>query len=75
MVHLMRRRDIFNLMFTLRGGIARNKFGSLRKGLFYKALAGTKVLVETYHNVMCTSLYYVCDVLTMPGEDPIPTDV
>ena len=33
-VHLMRRRDIFELMFVLRGGIARNKFGLLHEGLF-----------------------------------------
>ena len=46
-VHLMRRRDIFELMFVLRGGIARNKFGLLHEGLFSKAMAGSKVLVET----------------------------
>jgi hypothetical protein len=58
-VHLMRRRDIFDLMFTLRGGIARNKFGLLHEGLFSRALAGTKVLVETYHNVcVCVNNAY-----------------
>ena len=46
-VHLMRRQDIFELMFVLRGGIGRNKFGLLHEGLFSKAMAGTKVLVET----------------------------
>jgi TAG lipase/steryl ester hydrolase/phospholipase A2/LPA acyltransferase len=46
-VHLMRRQDIFELMFVLRGGIGRNKFGLLHEGLFTKAMAGTKVLVET----------------------------
>ena len=46
-VHLMRRQDIFELMFVLRGGIARNKYGLLHEGLFSKALAGSKVLVET----------------------------
>lgn len=47
-IHLMRRRDIFGLMYILQGsGIDRNKFGLLQKGLFSKALAGTKVLVET----------------------------
>ena len=39
-VHLMRRRDIFELMFVLRGGIGRNKFGLLHEGLFTKAMAG-----------------------------------
>ena len=46
-VHLMRRRDIFELMFIMRGGIGRNKFGLLHEGLFSKAMAGSKVLVET----------------------------
>ena len=73
-VHLMRRRDVFDLMYTLRGGIARNKFGLLHEGLFSRALAGTKVLVETYHNIICTSLEFVCDTVASPGEEMIPTE-
>ncbi|KAL3920838.1 MAG: hypothetical protein SGILL_003057, partial [Bacillariaceae sp.] len=73
-VHLMRRRDIFELMFVLRGGIGRNKFGLLHEGLFSRAMAGTKVLVETYHNVVCASLDFVCDAPVAIGESPIPTD-
>jgi TAG lipase/steryl ester hydrolase/phospholipase A2/LPA acyltransferase len=73
-VHLMRRRDIFELMFVLRGSIGRNKFGLLHEGLFTKALAGSKVLVETYHNVVCAALDFVCDAPVSPGDDPIPTD-
>lgn len=72
-IHLMRRGDVFDLMFTLRGGIARNKFGLLHEGLFSKALAGTKVLVETYHNIVCASLDYVCQV-NPTNEFAIPTD-
>jgi TAG lipase / steryl ester hydrolase / phospholipase A2 / LPA acyltransferase len=73
-VHLMRRRDIFELMFVLRGSIGRNKFGLLHEGLFSKALAGSKVLTETYHNVVCAALDFVCDAPVPPGEDPVPTD-
>jgi TAG lipase/steryl ester hydrolase/phospholipase A2/LPA acyltransferase len=73
-VHLMRRQDIFELMFVLRGSIGRNKFGLLHEGLFNKALAGSKVLVETYHNVVCAALDFVCDEDVVPGEEPIPTD-
>ena len=73
-VHLMRRRDIFELMFVLRGSIGRNKFGLLHEGLFSKALAGSKVLVETYHNVVCAALDFVCDAAVLPDEAPIPTD-
>ncbi|CAJ1953236.1 unnamed protein product [Cylindrotheca closterium] len=73
-VHLMRRRDIFEMMFELRGGIGRNRFGLLHEGLFSKAMAGSKVLVETYHNVVCAALDFVCDVPVPIGEPPIPTD-
>jgi len=73
-VHLMRRRDIFELMFVLRGGIGRNKFGLLHEGLFSNAMAGSKVLVETYHNVVCAALDFVCDAPVPAGEAPIPTD-
>eukprot|EP00536_Pseudo-nitzschia_multiseries_P014717 jgi/Psemu1/327636/estExt_fgenesh1_pg.C_7590004 len=73
-VHLMRRQDIFELMFVLRGGIGRNRYGLLHEGLFSKAMAGTKVLVETYHNVVCASLDFVCDAPVAAGESPIPTD-
>jgi len=38
-------------------------------------MAGTKVLVETYHNVVCAALDFVCDAPTPVGEDyPIPTE-
>jgi len=73
-VHLMRRQDIFELMFALRGGINRNKFGLLHEGLFSKALAGSKVLVETYHNVVCAALDYCADAPVLEGDEPIPTE-
>jgi len=71
-VHLMRRQDIFELMFALRGGINRNKFGLLHEGLFSKAIAGSKVLVETYHNVVCAALDFCADAPVLEGDDPIP---
>jgi TAG lipase / steryl ester hydrolase / phospholipase A2 / LPA acyltransferase len=75
-VHLMRRNDLFELMFVLRGGIGRHKFGLLQPGLFTKALAGTKVLVESYHHCVCQALDFVCDAPDRVGEDeePIPTE-
>jgi len=72
-VHLIRRQDVFELMFTLRGGIHRNTFGLLHKDLFSKALAGSKVLVETYHNVVCAALDFCADAPVLEGDDPIPT--
>jgi hypothetical protein len=45
-------------MFVMRGGIGRNKFGLLHEDLFSKAIAGSKVLVETYHNVVVRVHFY-----------------
>lgn len=74
LVHLMRRRDIFDLMFTLRGGIGRNHFGLLHEGLFSRAMAGSKLLIETYHNVVCAALDFVCDAPVAPNDEPIPNE-
>lgn len=61
-LHLMRRRAVFELLFLLRGSnLNRHRFGLLNRGLFNRAQAGTKVLVETYHNVVCSALEFVCD--------------
>lgn len=72
--HLIRRSDIFDLMFTLRGGIARSKYGLLHEGLFSKAMAGTKVLVEEYNAMICAGLDFVCDGQVLDGDEPIPND-
>lgn len=74
LISLIRRNDIFELMFTLRGGIGRNRFGLLHEGLFSKALAGSKVLVETYHNVVCAALEFIANAQVAPEDEPIPTD-
>ncbi|CAB9522298.1 Patatin-like phospholipase domain-containing protein [Seminavis robusta] len=60
-LHLMRRSEVFDLLFLLRGNLGRNQFGLLHQGLFSHSKAGTKVLVETYHNVVCAALEFVCD--------------
>jgi len=74
LVHLMRRHDVFDLMFTLRGGISRNHFGLLHEGLFSRAIAGSKLLTETYHNVVCAALEFVSDSPVAPNDEPIPTE-
>jgi TAG lipase/steryl ester hydrolase/phospholipase A2/LPA acyltransferase len=61
-------------MFTLRGGIGRNHFGLLHDELFSRSLAGTKHLVECYHNVVCEALDFVCDAPVRTNEEPIPTE-
>ena len=73
-VHLMRRSDVFDLMFTLRGGLSRAKFGLLHEGLFSKAMGGTKMLDDTYQGMVCAALDFVCDQNVLPGEESIPTE-
>eukprot|EP00603_Paraphysomonas_imperforata_P012561 CAMPEP_0114453912 /NCGR_PEP_ID=MMETSP0104-20121206/2302_1 /TAXON_ID=37642 ORGANISM="Paraphysomonas imperforata, Strain PA2" /NCGR_SAMPLE_ID=MMETSP0104 /ASSEMBLY_ACC=CAM_ASM_000202 /LENGTH=719 /DNA_ID=CAMNT_0001626263 /DNA_START=433 /DNA_END=2591 /DNA_ORIENTATION=+ len=62
--------DIFNLMFRIRGGLARDMYGMQHEGLFSKAAAGTKTLVEDYHSTVAAALNYICD----STNDEIPTD-
>lgn len=58
---LMRDGDVFDLMFKLRGGLARDQFGLCHEGLFNKAMAGTKNIVQKYHDVVAQALNYICD--------------
>jgi len=60
---MMDRGDVFHLMFRLRGGLSRDQFGIQHEGLFTRASAGTKLLVETYHStvtvlIMSIEYYY-----------------
>ena len=54
--------------------LRRNHFGLLHEGLFSRAMAGSKLLIETYHSVVCAALDFVCDAPTPPHEDPIPSE-
>jgi TAG lipase / steryl ester hydrolase / phospholipase A2 / LPA acyltransferase len=53
--------DVFNLMFRIRGGLARDMYGMQHEGLFSRAQAGTKLLVEDYHETVAAALNYICD--------------
>lgn len=70
---MMNSEDVFGLMFRLRGSLSRNQHGMLHEGLFSRAHAGTKVLVERYHEVVCEALHYVCAKNAVAQD--IPTDV
>jgi TAG lipase/steryl ester hydrolase/phospholipase A2/LPA acyltransferase len=72
--HLIRRGMMFDMMFTLRGGIGRSKYGLLHEGLFTKAKAGTKLLVEDYNSAICDGLDFVCEGDTSATEDVIAND-
>lgn len=54
--------DVFDLMFRLRGGLARDQYGTSHEGLYHSARAGTKLIVDEYHSVCGRALNYICDV-------------
>ena len=58
---MLQRGDMFGLMFRLRGGLARDQFGMQHEGLFSRALAGTKYIVERYLETMAAGLNFICD--------------
>lgn len=60
-VDMLQKGDVFDLMFRVRGGLARDMFGIQHEGLFTKAMAGTKLLIEKYHDTMAMALNYICD--------------
>ena len=53
--------DVFDLMFRLRSGLARDQYGTSHEGLYHQASAGTKLIVDEYHAVCSRALNYVCD--------------
>eukprot|EP01038_Epipyxis_sp_PR26KG_P015029 gene15029-20222_t len=72
-LEMLSRGDIFDLMFRLRGGLARDLFGMQHEGLFTKAMAGTKVLVENYHDTTAAALKFISD--SPISRDEIPLEV
>jgi TAG lipase/steryl ester hydrolase/phospholipase A2/LPA acyltransferase len=60
-LEMLNRGDVFDLMFRIRGGLARDQFGIQHEGLFTRALSGTKVLVESYHETVVKALNFICD--------------
>jgi hypothetical protein len=49
---MVKSKDIFNLMFRLRGGLSRDQFGVQNDGLYSLCAAGTKHIVEDYHSTI-----------------------
>lgn len=58
---MLNSEDVFNMMFRLRGALSRDQFGMQQQGLFNRAIGGTKVIVEEYHQLLINSLNYICD--------------
>ena len=43
------------------GGLARDQYGMQHEGLFSRATAGTKRIVEKYHDTVSYALEFICD--------------
>jgi TAG lipase/steryl ester hydrolase/phospholipase A2/LPA acyltransferase len=71
LVEMINTGDLFNLMFRLRGGLARDQYGIQNEALFHKSPAGTLHIVEKYHQVVVNALNTVCD---SKDSGEIPTD-
>lgn len=69
---MMRRGDIFNLIFRIRGGLSRDQFGIQHEGLFTRTMAGTKTIVEDYHEAIAMALNFICD--SPLADEEIPLD-
>lgn len=54
-------RDIFGLMYRLRGALARDQYGLLHDGLYSLAKSGTKQLVKQYYQTISSALNFICD--------------
>jgi len=67
---MLTERDVFNLMFRLRGGLSRDQFGIQHSGLFTRALGGTKRIIERYHEAVASALNFICDT----WDSEVPTD-
>lgn len=72
---LMRNRDVFHLIFRLRSGLARDKYGTLHPGLHSVARGGTKKVIEEYHAAVRDALNFICDSSSEGDETEITWDV
>lgn len=69
---MIKEADVFNLMFRLRGGLARDQFGVQNEALYAYCSGGTKHIVEEYYKTIIDALHFVCD--SKDSMDEIPTD-
>ena len=65
---MMKNNDVFNLIFRLRGGLARDQYGMRHEALYSRATAGTKLVVEEYNDTVAAALNFICDEQD-PKED------
>lgn len=58
---MVSEQRVFDLIFRLRGGLSRDVYGIQNEGLYTKARAGTKFIVEQYHETVVDALNYIAD--------------
>ena len=68
---MMRNKDLFHLIFRLRSGLTRDRYGIQNAALFSAARSGTKHLIETYNKTVCEALLFVCT----SEDESVPADV
>lgn len=58
--------DLSQMMYLLRGGLLRNLGGLADLRLFRRSLLGTKTLIESYVNEVCSQLSKICNDTELP---------
>lgn len=58
---MIKRENIFDLMFRIRGGLCREEYGILDRDLYSVAAAGTKRIIEEYTDTTRKALDVICD--------------
>ena len=69
---MMKRNKLFDMMFRLRGGLARDLNGMQHEALYTRAKAGTKKIIEIYNDTAVQALNQICDCVDI--DEPIPTE-
>jgi len=67
---LIKRGNIFDLMFRIRGGLRREEYGILDRDLYTVAAAGTKRIIEEYTDTTRKALDVICDAT----EEDVPDE-
>ena len=69
---MMKKNKLFDMMFRLRGGLARDINGMQHEALYTRAKAGTKKIIERCNETAVQALNLICD--GTDADEPIPID-
>ena len=67
---MLKRGNIFDIMFRMRGGLTRDEYGILDRDLYTVSAVGTKKIIEEYTETTRKALVEICDSETpdIPDE-------